>query len=150
MAKRRDSQTSVTIWLDPREVQALDALRGGATRSAWATKLARARLSHAVAAAEEAEAAPTAPPPPPAPIEMIEAAARTVRAQAHGRRVRPELTLAGVVQAVELRRAGLSDAAVARKLGCLTGALIREVDPVEHELARMRPSAHGASPHLSR
>ena len=50
MAKRRDSQTSVTIWLDPSEVRALDSIRGEATRSAWATKIARARLSATIAA----------------------------------------------------------------------------------------------------
>jgi len=149
MAKRRDSQTSVTIWLDPSEVRALDSIRGEATRSAWATKIARARLS-ATIAAETRAAAPAPETTPPAPPEMIEAAARAVRGRAHDRRVRPELTLSAVVQAVELRRAGLSDLAVARRLGCLPGALAREVSPVEDELARMPAPRAAAAPQLDR
>jgi len=150
MAKRRDSQTSVTIWLDPKEVQALDSIRGDATRSAWATKVARARLSATIAADDRAADAASRAASPPAPPEMIEAAARAVRARAHDRRVRPELTLSAVVQAVELRRSGLHDHAIARRLRCLPGALSREGAPVDAAVAPPPARSIPAPPPLGR
>lgn len=55
MAKRRFSQTSVTVWLDPAEVEILDRVREDQSRSGYATDLVRQVI---------AKAAMTRPRPP--------------------------------------------------------------------------------------
>jgi len=134
MAKRRASQTSVTLWLDPEEIAALDRLRGEDSRSGLATRWMRDRLKpHLGAEAAEPAAAPAMPPPEPA--ERIAQAVRNVRARGHDRSRRPSLRLNEVVRAIELRRDGLEDGEIARRLGVLELVLRREVDPVEAELS---------------
>ena len=131
MAKRRASQTSVTLWLDPGEIAALDRLRAEESRSGLATRWMRDRLEPHLNTAP----GDVAVPPPPEPAERIAQAVRNVRARGHDRSRRPSLRLNEVVRAIALRRDGLEDGEIARRLGVLELVLRREVDPVEAELS---------------
>lgn len=71
MAKRRHFQTSITVWLDPDEVEQLDTyLAPGQSRSGYVTDLVRAQLGtsdrsvspHAATAVAVAGALPAPPP----------------------------------------------------------------------------------------